>query len=78
MKRTGMLLLVLSLPATHEAAAQSVMTPDQEYAKYVGKATAIEAFTDFGDRVNLRDGSLLVRATDIELPGKGSASCSRP
>ncbi len=56
---------------TNVAMAQPAITPDKEYAKYVGRAGAIEAFSDFGDQVNLRDGSFIVRTTDIELVGTG-------
>lgn len=47
------------------------VTQPQEYAKYVGRSSMVEAFADFGDQVNLRDGSLLLRTTDIVLPGTG-------
>jgi len=56
------------LPAL--AVAQSV-TPDQEYAKFIGRARSVSPLTEFGDQINLRDGSLLMRATDIELRGTG-------
>ena len=52
-------------------AQAGTVTPPEEYAKYVGKATAVDAFADFGDQINLRDGSLQLRVTDIELPGLG-------
>lgn len=51
--------------------AWAQITPPQEYARYVGRSSAVEAFADFGDQVNLRDGSLLIRVTDVELPGTG-------
>lgn len=47
------------------------ITQAQEYAKYVGHCNAVNAFAEFGGRVNLPDGRLWLRATDIELPGKG-------
>lgn len=47
------------------------ITQPQEYAKYVGRSNTIDAFADFGDQVNLRDGRLSLRITDIELPGTG-------
>lgn len=47
------------------------ITQPQEYAKYVGRSNTVEAFADFGDQVNLRDGRLSLRTTDIELPGTG-------
>ena len=60
------LLGFFALPAT----GQSITQP-QEYAKYVGRSNSVEAFADFGDQVNLRDGKLIIRTTDIELPGTG-------
>lgn len=71
MKRISMFLLALCLSALHEAAAQGAVTPDQEYAKSIGRASAIDPMTSMGEQVNLRDGSFQLRATDIELPGTG-------
>jgi hypothetical protein len=51
--------------------ARAQITPPQEYSKHVGKSNSVEAFADFGDQVNLRDGRLSLRMTDIELPGTG-------
>ncbi len=51
--------------------AKAQVTPPEQYAKYVGRASKVDAFADFGDQVNLRDGSFEVKATDIELPGTG-------
>lgn len=63
------MLAVISAMGSVPVHAQ--VTPPQEYAKYVGKSNAVEAFADFGDQVNLRDGGLSLQTTDIELPGTG-------
>lgn len=63
----GFCLLVLCCAI----AKAGTVTPPQEYVKYVGRASAVEAFADFGDQVNLRDGSFQFRVTDFELPGTG-------
>jgi len=57
--------------AAQVALAQTAMSPPQEYGKYIDHAGSIEGFADFGDQVNLRDGSLQVRYTDFELTGNG-------
>jgi hypothetical protein len=51
--------------------ARAQVTQPAEYGKFVGKSNVVEASADFGDQVNLRDGKLVFRATDIELPGTG-------
>lgn len=64
-KSFALICIVLSGPGFAQ------VTPPQEYAKYVGRSNSVEAFVDFGDQVNLRDGRLSFRITDIELPGIG-------
>ncbi|HLO95775.1 MAG TPA: hypothetical protein VK195_15795, partial [Burkholderiaceae bacterium] len=53
------------------AQAQANMKPEQEYAKYVDRSRTVSPLSEFGEQVNLRDGSLSVRATDVEIPGIG-------
>ncbi|MBL8279602.1 MAG: RHS repeat protein [Pelomonas sp.] len=52
------------------ASAQS-QTPGSEYGKFVDRARAVSPMSEFGDQVSLRDGALVIRATDIELKGTG-------
>lgn len=49
------------------------VVPEQEYAKYIDKHRALQPLdsSPFGEQVNLRDGAILFRVTDIELPGVG-------
>lgn len=47
------------------------VTPPDEYSKYVGQSDRISSFKDFGDQVNLRDGSFQFKVTDVELLGVG-------
>lgn len=49
------------------------VTQPREYENFVGRATAIDAFVDFGDQVNVRDGGLSFKMTDIEIGGIGPA-----
>lgn len=63
--------VVAALLCCFAPTAWAQITQPQEYAKYVGRSSTIEAFADFGDQVNLRDGKLVIRTTDIELPGTG-------
>ena len=62
---TGLFAVLAIQPALAQ------ITPDQEYAKFVERGKAVSPMTEFGEQVNLRDGALVVRATDIELPGIG-------
>lgn len=69
LSRKKCVLVALLCGFTSTVGAQ--ITPPAEYAKYVGRSDTVDAFTDFGDQVNLRDGKLVFRTTDIELPGTG-------
>lgn len=71
MRRLYLVLLFATVEWVQPTKAQTAVTPDREYAKYVGKSQSIDAQADFGTQVNLRDGSFLVRVTDIELSGTG-------
>lgn len=71
MNRTGLVLLMLAITATHEDAAQTTVTPDREYAELIGCANAVDPTTSFGEEVNLRDGSFQFCVADIELTGTG-------
>lgn len=51
--------------------ARAAMKPEQEYAKHVDRSRKLTPMTEFGDQINLRDGSLIFRATDVELTGIG-------
>ena len=62
-------LLALAASPVNHATAQATVSPDQEYAKYVGRANAIEPQSNFGEKVNVRDGSFLIRTTNIEPTG---------
>ena len=64
-------LMALTIVMAYPAIAQ--VTQPQEYEKFVGRATAIDAFVDFGDQVNLRDGGLTFKMTDVEVTGIGPA-----
>lgn len=66
---TSVALAFIGLLYSGRAMAQ--ITPPQEYSKRVGESNSVGAFADFGDQVNLRDGKLSLRTTDIELPGTG-------
>lgn len=67
--KTSALVATVALAFSSQAFAQ--ITQPAEYAKFVGRSNVVEASADFGDQVNLRDGKLVFRATDIELPGIG-------
>ncbi|MDM4766036.1 RHS repeat-associated core domain-containing protein [Pelomonas sp. SE-A7] len=62
---------LLWLLAVGPGMAQDALTPDKEYGKFVATARTVSPMSEFGDSVNLRDGALSLRATDIELRGKG-------
>jgi hypothetical protein len=68
---SGVAQVLVLIGAVGSVPVFAQVTPPQEYSKYVGKSNSVEAFADFGDQVNLRDGRLSLRMTDIELPGTG-------
>jgi len=47
--------------------------PQQEYNKYIDKHRTIQALDSslFGEQINLRDGGVMFRVVDEELPGNG-------
>ena len=47
--------------------------PQQEYNKYIDKHRTIQALDSslFGEQINLRDGGVMFRVIDAELPGAG-------
>lgn len=70
-KRWQPILAVAALCSLSWVQAQTPITPEREYAKFVGKAQAIAPMAEFGEQISLRDGSVVFRATDLELPGIG-------
>lgn len=56
----------------HTATAADVI-PQQEYDKYIDKHRTIQALdsSPFGEEINLRDGGVMFRMVDAELPGNG-------
>ena len=47
------------------------MRYEDQYKNSLARAQAVEPFTEFGDSVSLRDGTVTFKNVDIELPGTG-------
>lgn len=69
--RLGVCIGLLSGISANALAATVI--PQQEYDKYLDKHRTIQALDSslFGEQVNLRDGGVVFRVVDGELPGNG-------
>ena len=66
-----LLLVALATLASSALPAAAQVQYQEQYKNTLAKAQTITPFTEFGDSVSLRDGTVSFKAVDIELPGTG-------